>query len=56
MKRIDDVWGTCPEGEIRRFVGVLRRSRQHQIMANVLVAAAASMLLLTAWAVMWFFR
>ncbi len=50
MKRFDDVWDGCPEGEVRRLVSELRLSHQRLTMAYVLATLAVSILAATAWA------
>jgi len=40
MRRIDELWSGCPEGEISRMVGVIRHSRQRQLLANLLIITA----------------
>lgn len=49
MRRVDRVWETCPEGEIRRLVLALRGTQQRRLMARLLIAAAGTVLLATIW-------
>jgi len=48
MRRIDDIWSGCPEGEISRMVGVIRHSRQRQLLANLLIITA---MIVAAWTI-----
>jgi len=40
MRRVDRIWDPCPEGEIRRMVGVLRGTHHRRLFARFLIAAS----------------
>lgn len=50
MKRIDDVWEGCPEGEILRLVSELRLSYRRLTIAYMLATLALLVLGATLWA------
>ena len=47
MKRIDDVWDACPEGELVQLANALRQTHWFRIVGSTAAVIAVGMVALT---------